>query len=397
MQRRDLAGLIVGPLAIAAIALVVASVRHAPHADGSPIDPRGVWHFVWLASAIGSLAIAGVGFVLARAGLLRLRTAVVVAIVLQALPIASPLLLSRDVYSYWAYARVVTVHHANPYRVVPNTFRADPARQVASAQWRTQTEPFGPTWVGVGALPALAANHSARRAQLLYRLLALACVLATIGLIAVRTRSAAGVVLLGWSPLVALHFAGGGHTDALLTLLLVAALLYERALGGALWPVATLVKAVPAVLLPLEVARRRLRMQQSFWLGLIIASVTAALLSTLAFGTGWASTSALAAHGTSPIGGVHFLTELGLRHRYAVVVSGLVFISLYVVLLRLAWVRRQTHLGLAAAALCMCISLLRPWYAIWPLALAALDDDNPSVIAAYSLAAYVLIADALPL
>jgi hypothetical protein len=44
----------------------------------------------------------------------------------------------------------------------------------------------------------------------------------------------------------------------------------------------------------------------------------------------------------------------------------------------------------------MCSSLLRPWYGLWPLALAAVEGDGISEAAAYALSAYLLIFDALP-
>jgi hypothetical protein len=167
--------------------------------------------------------------------------------------------------------------------------------------------------------------------------------------------------------------------------------------GGATWPLAALFKAVPVVVLPLELARRRLRVPRSFWLGLVGSSVVLVVVFAAVYGTGWMTGSAIAAHGTSPIGGVHFVKELtGLRHRYDVVIAGLVFVVVYVALLRNAWRTGRAHLGFALAALCMCSSLLRPWYALWPLALAAFEEDGLSMASAYALAGYVLFADAVP-
>jgi hypothetical protein len=395
--RRALPGWAAGIGCIAAVAIAVAATRHAARADGSPIDPAGGWRTAWIVGVVAAFVLGGVAVLLGRHGRLRLRTAVAVAVVVQALPLAAPLLLSQDAYLYWAEARLVVVHHANPYTVAPARYPDDPGTRVASRQWRTQTEPYGPAWVAVSTVPAAAAGSSRDTAQLLYRLLALAGVLATVVLIAVRTRSAQAVALLGWSPLVALHYAGGGHSDAFLTFFLVAAVGFGGgASGGAAWAIAAMFKAFPAVLLPLDLARTRLRRPRSFWVGLVVSALVLAAAALAAFGTGWASTSVVAAHGTSPIGGVHFLTEAGLRHRYAVVIGALVFAAVYLVLLREAWVRGRGHLGFALAALCMCSSLLRPWYALWPLALASLEEDGLSMVAAFALSGYGLFADALP-
>ena len=396
-MRRHVLGWTAGAACVAAVAVAVLATRRAPHAGGSPIDPRGGWHAAWIVSCLAALALSGVAVLLARSGALRLRTAIAVAVVVQALPLAAPLLLSQDAFLYWAEARVITVHHANPYRVTPSRYPGDPGTQAASRQWRTEKEPYGPAWAAVGTVPALTAGHSADRAQLGYRALAFVCMLGILGLLVLRTRSPASVALLGWNPLIALHYAGGGHSDAVLILALVGALvLGATAAGGAVWPVAAMFKPFPLVFLPLEVARRRLRMPKAFWVGLAASAVILVVAAAAAFGTAWVSASVVGVHGTSPIGGVHFLTESGLRHRYAVAIGGLLFVAVYAVLLRTAWERGRPHLGFAAAALCMCSSLLRPWYALWPLALGALEEDGLSMSAAYALAAYVLVADALP-
>jgi alpha-1,6-mannosyltransferase len=396
--RRDLPGWLLGGATIAATAVAVEATRHTARADGSPIDPSGAWRSAWIAAVIAALALAGVAVLAARAGRIRLGVAVAVAVVVQVVPLAAPLLLSQDAYLYWAEARVITVHHHSPYDVTPSQYPSDPATVAMSREWRTEKEPYGPVWATVSAVPALAVGSSKRDAQLAYRALAVLGVLLTIALVGRRTRSAAAVALLGWSPVIALHYGGGGHSDALLTLALVAAVALGASLwGGAAWPFAVLFKAVPVVVLPLELARRRLRVPRSFWVGLVGSGVVLAAVFVAAYGTGWMTASAVAAHGTSPIGGVHFVKELtGLRHRYDVVIAGLVFVAVYLVLLRVAWRTGRAHLGFALAALCMCSSLLRPWYALWPLALAAFEEDGLSMAAAYALAGYVLFADALP-
>jgi hypothetical protein len=395
--RRAYAGWAAGAGCFLAVALAVEATRHAANVQHTPIVPHGAWKPVWVASVIAALALGGLGVLLARRRLLGLRAAVVVAVVVQAVPLLGPLILSQDAYLYWAEARIITVHHANPYAVTPSRYPNDPATRLASPEWRTQTEPYGPAWAAVGTLPALAAGRSADLAQLLYRALATAGILALLALLAFRTRSAAAVALVGWSPLVALHFAGGGHSDAFLMAFFVAAVAFgSRAVGGAAWPTAAMFKAFPVVLFPLDLARSRARRPRRFWAGLVATGALLTAAAVAAFGTHWLSTSVIAAHGSSGMGGVHFLTEAGLRHRYAVVLGALVFAAVYLVLLREAWRRGRPHLGFAAATLCMCSSLLRPWYGLWPLALAAVEDDGLSQVAAFALSAYLLVFDALP-
>jgi hypothetical protein len=72
-----------------------------------------------------------------------------------------------------------------------------------------------------------------------------------------------------------------------------------------------------------------------------------------------------------------------------------VFAAVYLALLRSAWRSGRARLSLAATALCLTSSLLRPWYALWPLALAAIEEDEPAAFVAIALSAYLLFADAV--
>jgi hypothetical protein len=383
---------------VVAVAAAVVAARHAVPADSSPVRPGGTWGTVWPVALVAGFACYGLGIVSLGRGRTQLVLATADAVIVQALPLAAPLLLSRDVYLYWAEARVVTVHHANPYRVEPSTYPDDPGTRAASPQWRTETEPYGPTWVAVGAVPALAAGGSKVKADAFYRVLAFVGILVLLAIVFLRTRSARSVAMLGWSPLIALHYAGGGHSDAWLTVALaVAVALPGTAVSGSAWAVGSAFKAVPAILLPLELARARLRLPKRFWVALVATGVVLIVASTALFGVRWATAGLIGVHGTSPIGGVHLLTEAGLRHRYAVLACSLLFAVVYVLLARDAWRTGRSRLALAATALCLLSSLLRPWYALWPVALAALEEDGVSLAAAYGLSCYLLFADATAL
>ncbi len=394
---RGLPPAVLAGLAAASTIAAVVAARHATLADSSPVDPAGRWRSVWILAAIVGYGAYVLAVWVARSSGIRLRLALAVAVVVQVAPLAGPLLLSRDAYLYWAEARLAFVHHGNPYRDTPSAHPNDPGTQAASVQWRTQTEPYGPAWVVLGAAPSAAAGSSRTAAEVGYRVLAAAGIGVLLVLLAFVARSPRGLVVLGWNPLVALHYAGGGHSDAWMMVALVGALLTSRpAPAGALWPVSAAFKGVGAILLPLDLARHRFRRPRAFWAGLVGAGVAIAVVSTAVFGTGWATGAAEGAHGTSPLGGVHFLTEAGLRHRYAVALCGVVFLLLYAVLFREAWRRGTSRLAFAAAALCMLTSLLRPWYVLWPAALAATEGEALGVAATVALTGYALFGDAIP-
>jgi hypothetical protein len=396
MSRRAGARAVAAGLVVTLAAAVLAA-RHASPSAVSPVLPAGEpWRAFWTWGVTAAFVLYAAGTWLSRKGALSLRAAVVVAVVVQALPLVAPLLLSKDVYLYWSEARTEIVHHTNPYRAVPDDFPTDPAHDYVSEIWRTETAPYGPAWEALATVPAAAAGTSAHRAELGYRVLALLGVLAAVIIVARRTRNAAAVALLGWSPLVALHYAGGGHSDAwMIALLVFAVAAPSAAAGGAAWPIASAFKVVPAVLLPLELAARRFRMPRRWWVGLIAATSVVVIAATAVYGPHWVSATVAGAHQSSTLGGVHWLTQLGLRHRYAVAAGGLAFAVVYLALLRSAWRSGRARLSLAATALCLTSSLLRPWYALWPLALAAIEEDEPAAFAAVALSAYLLFGDAV--
>jgi hypothetical protein len=393
----------VGPIATAAglvvaLALAVLGARHASPSEVSPVSPaHEPWHAMWTWGVVAAFVLYVAGTWLARGGAYSLRTAVVVAVVVQVMALAAPLLLSKDVYLYWSEARIAIVHHANTYVRTPGDYPSDPAHAYVSEIWLTEKTAYGPAWTALGTVPAAVAGSSAKRAELGYRVLAVLSILLTLLVVARRTRNPAAVALLGWSPVVALHYAGGGHNDGWMTALLVFAVATPAlAVGGAAWSIGAAFKPVPAILLPLHLAARRFRAPRAWWIGLVAAALVIAVASTAAFGTHWVVAAAAGAHQTSPLGGVHWLSQLGLRHRYAVVLAGLVFVAIYAVLFRSAWRTGRARLSLAATALCLTSSLLRPWYALWPLALAAVEVDELAAVAAIALSAYVLFADAVP-
>jgi hypothetical protein len=390
--------LLAGAGVAAAMLLATLASRHASPAEVSPVTPGGAWNDVWVWSLVAALVLYTAGAALAYRRRTRLAVVVALAVVTQALPLAAPLLLSKDAYLYWGYARIVTVHHASPYRATPSDYPRDPDLPYVSEAWRGETSVYGPAFTAVSTVPAAVAGTSADRAQLGYRALAFAGILAGLALIALRTRNAAAVALVGWNPLIALHYAGGGHSDAWMIALIVLALLARKtATAGGAWALAGAFKTIlPAMLLPLELAAAR-RLPRRFWLALVGVALVVAAAATAAFGRGWISAQLAGAHISSPLGGVHWAMEAGLTHREAVVACGLVFLAVYGVLLVHAWRTGRARLSLAASALCLLSSLLRPWYVLWPVALAAAELDVVGAAVGVALTFYLLLGDAVQL
>ena len=73
-----------------------------------------------------------------------MRLLLVAATELEVAPLAGPVLLSTDAYTYWAYGRIGAVHGENPYDVPPSAFPDDPAYAVMGEDWRNTTSVYGP-------------------------------------------------------------------------------------------------------------------------------------------------------------------------------------------------------------------------------------------------------------
>jgi hypothetical protein len=271
------------------------------------------------------------------------------------------------------------------------------------SSWREQPSLYGPVFTLLSEVVANVAGDSPKRASLLFRGIASLSIVAIVLLAALLARNRPfAAALVGLNPLVALHFGGGGHNDALMIALVLAALALHRSrretLSGLAWALAALVKWVPLAFLALVIVgghgrqERRLLAWSAGWLASLAVTATAL------YGTAWLSAAerlSSQARRTSSIGLSGWLGDLGLSHRPTVVVIGLLTLIAASWLTVQAW-RGDVRLGLAGVLLAALQGWLNPWYALWGLALAAPEEDRTAQVLAVALSAF-LLRDALPL
>ncbi|HSL66623.1 MAG TPA: hypothetical protein VK977_00490, partial [Actinomycetota bacterium] len=217
--------------------------------------------------ALGALIAAAAAFLYslreAWRGRISVSTALAVGIALHALAVALPLFLSRDVYSYSLYGRMVSVHGTNPYVSVPLDFSGDPFFPYVSRDWLDISSVYGPAFVALSAAVTRVVRTPAAAIDA-FQLLAGLASIATMFVVAraarrvLPERASFAVLLLGWNPVVVLHGVAGGHSDALVGLAVaVAALLLLRGrpvAATAVMALGTLVKVSGAVPLLVLVA-----------------------------------------------------------------------------------------------------------------------------------------------
>jgi len=330
-----------------------------------------------------------VGLALLRRGGSR-RVVAALAVAIQLTPLAAPLLLSSDAYTYWFYAKVAR-GGGNPYRDEPREFANIAGYEWVGARWHGQTSAYGPAFT-LASEPLAGATRNV--AAWAYKGAAALAMLVVVAL-ALR-HSVFAAAFVGWNPVLAVHLAGGGHNDAWVIALVLAALALgaaaHRHAAGAAWAVAIFVKWIPLVLLPLRALEARATGRRVGHLGFAVTAVVLAAAATWRYGTGWlgAATPLLRNAETSTGYSLpHRVEQLGLPHALALSLFGAAFAVAYLWLLREAW-RGRARLGLAAAALLVCSPYVVVWYLAWVVPLAAVEEDRTARLVALALTAYLL-------
>lgn len=375
-------------------------------AQGSPVAAQragaaagdravAAWFLVCAAAALAAYAVA--------LALLRARPAsrwgavATVALAVQLGTLVAPLLLSTDAWTYWSYGRIAAVDGGNPYRDAPADAPNDPSYPWVGADWREATSVYGPAFTLASEPVARAAGSSPDAAAWMYKVLAATAVLAAALLAAhLSRRPAFACAFVGWNPLLAIHFGGGGHNDAWMAAVLLAALAAgatgRRRLEGAAWALAAAVKWIPLLLLPLRALEGRSTRRTLSLSAFTLAAATVFGLATLRYGTAWLEAAApiarTAARETS-YAVPHRLADAGLPRTLAIGIPVAVFAAAYVALARRA-LRGRARLGLAAGLLLLATPYLAPWYVVWSAPLAAAEDDGEAQLLALGLSAYLL-------
>jgi alpha-1,6-mannosyltransferase len=345
--------------------------------------------------------------VLALAGGLSPRVAIGAVAALHVVFLLAPPLLSHDVFSYIAYARLGVANHLNPYAHAPLDIPADPGFTHAGSV--TAVSAYGPLFtlltyplspLGVPAalwiLKTVAALSSLGVVWLVWK-------------IAVRLRRDPLVPALavGLNPLVLVHVVGGAHNEALtvlVTLAGVALWLRGREAGGVVVAtVAAGIKASAGLVVPFLVLARPPRLK----LALAAAGTTIAigLLASAAFGTealdalslinsnqGRTSRFSLPHKAAQLLGGVLQGGRLDDRNTMRVVFA-VGFAAVLAWLLWRTWrgtIAVIDAIGWATLAILLASAWLVPWYILWLLPFAALSRDRRLHLATLALTAWML-------
>jgi Glycosyltransferase family 87 len=364
------------------------------------------WAWLYLVAIVAAFVayLAGLYLLGRRGGVGPRRAVIVLACAIQLLPLAGPVLLSTDVYTYWDYARISTVHGDNPYVDVPSEYPDDVAYPLMGSYWYDTTSVYGPGFTLASEVHATAVGDSADAAAWAYRGLAAAAMVVLVLLAArLSPRPAFAAAFVGWNPLLAIHFAGGGHNDAWMMAFVLAALALAASgrpfLAGLSWAAAIVIKWVPLLFLPLRLLEARRVGRRIDHRGLALGILVVVAFATWRYGLEWIGAIGPLARNLAEDRASYAIpsriASLGLPEGVMTLAFALAFVLAYAWLLREAW-RGRARLALTAGLLVVCTSWLVPWYAVWAVPLAAVEEDRTARVLALALSAY-LLRDAVPI
>lgn len=325
----------------------------------------------------------------------------------------APPLLSQDVFSYIAYARLGVVHDLNPYAFRPFDIPQDAVFPFAGS--KDAVNVYGPfftlasyplAWVSVPvAFWILKGVAAASTGGLLLLVRGIA---GRVG--AGRARA---IALLGLSPATLIHVVAGAHNEALVMLIVFGGIYLalsredasREAAGGFVSSLAIGVKASAAVPLVfmLAGARRKLAM----FLGMLAAGVLAILTAFAGFGSDAlgglnliSSNQDRSSRWSIPHKLVDGLAQVfsDLDRAAAMDAMRLIFVlllgALVIYLLIRSWREPETWLanaGWATLGVLIATAWLVPWYLLWLLPFAAVSRDTRLQVASVVFCAYTLV------
>jgi alpha-1,6-mannosyltransferase len=363
-----------------------------------------------IALLVFTLAYAGIVALAGRAGVSAIskRSAIILVGALHAIVFAGPILLSTDVFSYIAYARMGVEHGLNPYLHGPIAIASDPVYQYVGQDWKHVATAYGPLYTLLSYPLAPLGLKGALWGMKLEALLASAGTLALTWHCA-RVRGmdpVRALLLVGANPLYIIYGLGGAHNDLIMLLLMMAAVgftLAGREASAAASVVAgALVKATVAVLLPFMIlSKRRLRPL----LGAAAALVVGALIGYAVFGIHGIDVVAALNRDAAFVSTDSFATEIA--HLFGKpgvfpVDHTLLKVALVLIAAHLLWRTWRGYDWVAASgwtllAISVTSTWLLAWYILWPLPLAVVARDRRLLVATLFVQALFIIHQTSPL
>jgi hypothetical protein len=341
------------------------------------------------------------------------RAALLLIGVLHALILAGPILLSTDVFSYIAYARMGVEHGLNPYVHGPIAISHDPIYRYVGTDWKHVATAYGPLYTLLSYPLAPLGLKGALWGMKLEAQLASAATLWLTWRCA-RAREfdpVRAILIVGANPLYVIYGLGGAHNDMIMLAAMMAAvsltLRGRDAAAAASLVAGALVKVTVAALLPFMFLARRaqLRLMRAQLIGAGLAVAVGAAVAYAVFGAHGLDLVAALNRDAAFVSSDSFPTEIA--HLFGKpgvfpVDHDLLKAALVVIVAYLLWRTWQGYDWIAAAgftllAISVTSTWLLAWYILWPLPLAALARDRRVLAATLAVQAMFIVHQLAPL
>jgi len=336
------------------------------------------------------------------------RWAIALIVALHAIVFVGPILLSTDVFSYIAYARMGVEHGLNPYTHGPISITHDPIYHYVGQDWKKVDTAYGPLYTLISYPFGLFGVTGA-----LWGMKALA-MLASAGTLALTWRCARlrqmdpvkALLLVGANPLYVIYTLGGAHNDLLMMLLMMVAVALtfagRDASAAATVVAGALVKATVAALLPFMILARRSRAQI---LGAVGALALGAAIAYAVFGLDGVNIVAALNRDAAFVSSDSFATEIA--HLFGKpgvfpIDHDLLKAMLVLIVAHLLWRTWRGYDWVAASgwallAISVTSTWLLAWYILWPLPLAVISRDRRLLVATLALQGLFVFHQLTPL
>jgi hypothetical protein len=344
----------------------------------------------------------------ALAGHVSRRTLIAAILVLHAIVLAGPVLLSQDVFSYVAYGRMGVLHGVNPFSHGPAAVPHDAIYRYVGLQWRHVASAYGPLFT---LLSYPLAPLGVIGAVWAMKVIGVASSLAIIALVWACAKRLGRdplkpTLIVGLNPLLVLYGVGGAHNDLLMAALLMLGVWFaiagRDAAGAAAVVAGAAVKATGAIALPFMVLGRR---RPTAIGGAVTALALIAAVSLAVFGTHALDFLSVLKREASFVGTDSFPNEVahlfGLPGVYPSDRS-LLHVGLVLVLAYLAWRVWRGYDWISGATIgLVAISILSTWllawYTLWALPLGALARDRRALLLMLAVQALFFVHQLVPL
>lgn len=352
--------------------------------------------------------------IVALSRVLSSRWAIALVAALHVIVLLGPILISTDVFSYIAYARMGVLHAVNPYVHGPIWIKSDPIYPYVGPDWTKASTAYGPLYTLISyPLAWLGVPGAVWGAKL-------QAGLASAGTLALTWRCARlrgiderfALLLVGANPLYVIYCLGGVHNDLVMiffmmlgvTLALEADGPRREAAGSMALVAAALTKATGIAPLPFLVLSRRrvapiLVAIATAVLGLLVTYLAFGghgvnILSPLARDSGFVSTDGFPTQLAHLLGkpGVYPVDHQFLKAALAIAVAYLMWRTWR----GYDWVAAS---GWALLAIAVTNAWLLPWYLLWclPFAVVSRNHDRRLLVAALAIQALYVLHQVSPI